>query len=99
MGLLQPHGRHRRGNGQADLGTHPPLEGGSKFESECEQISGRGHSLVLDPSPSMRCRYGLFRNSTLPQGEGQRSPVSKFRTLDDLDVKAKRVLVRADLNV
>src|ERR1700712_4629561 len=43
MGLLQPHGRHRRGDGQADL---------------------------------------------MP-----------FRTLDDLDVKGKRVLVRADLNV
>src|ERR1700742_3442882 len=45
MGLLQPHGRHRRGHGQAAL-----------------------------------------------------SPMD-FRTLDDLDVKGKRVLVRADLNV
>src|ERR1700759_101698 len=43
MGLLQPHGRHRRGDGQA--------------------------------------------------------PVMAFRTLDDLQVKGKRVLVRADLNV
>src|SRR5579872_7402402 len=43
MGLLQPHGRHRRGHGQADL--------------------------------------------------------MNFRTLDDLAVKGKRVLVRADLNV
>jgi len=41
----------------------------------------------------------LLRNSTLPQGEGKRSAVSNFRTLDDLDVKGKRVLVRADLNV
>src|ERR1700748_3135040 len=43
MGLLQPHGRHRRGDGQAAL--------------------------------------------------------MAFRTLDDLAVKGKRVLVRADLNV
>src|ERR1700761_7554719 len=43
MGLLQPHGRHRRGDGQA--------------------------------------------------------AVMAFRTLDDLTVKGKRVLVRADLNV
>src|ERR1700759_1067228 len=43
MGLLQPHGRHRRGDGQAAL--------------------------------------------------------MAFRTLDDLTVKGKRVLVRADLNV
>src|SRR6478752_1338441 len=42
MGLFQPHGRYRRGAGQADL---------------------------------------------------------MFRTLDDLNVKGKRVLVRADLNV
>src|ERR1700743_498033 len=45
MGLLQPHGRHRRGHGQASL---KPMD---------------------------------------------------FRTLDYLDVKGKRVLVRADLNV
>src|SRR5690242_14523882 len=43
MGLFQPHGRYRRGAGQADL--------------------------------------------------------MAFRTLDDLNVKGKRVLVRADLNV
>src|SRR6201986_4646168 len=43
MGLLQPHGRHRRGDGQASL--------------------------------------------------------MSFRTIDGLDVKGKRVLVRADLNV
>ena len=53
MGLLQPHGRHRRGDGQADL-THDA---------------------------------GLRANN------------DAFRTLDDPDVKGKRVLVRADLNV
>src|SRR4051812_12503151 len=51
MGLFQPHGRHRRGDGQADLASN---------------ATGRDMA---------------------------------FRTLDDLDVKGKRVLVRADLNV
>src|SRR4051812_27824992 len=51
MGLFQPHGRHRRGDGQADLASN---------------ATGRDMA---------------------------------FRTLDDLDVKSKRVLVRADLNV
>src|SRR6185437_4115252 len=51
MGLLQPHGRYRRRDGQADL------------------ISRAG--------PGM----------------------SAFRTLDHVDVKGKRVLVRVDLNV
>ena len=46
MGLLQPHGRHGRGDGQADL----------------------------------------------------ISAVAKFRTLDHVDVKGRRVLVRVDLN-
>ena len=32
-------------------------------------------------------------------GEDKRNDVSNFKTLDDLDVKGKRVLVRADLNV
>src|SRR3954471_756782 len=56
MGLLQPHGRYRRCDGQAYLAA-----------SSSEAI-------------------------------GQRKTM-KFRTLDDLDVKGKRVLVRADLNV
>ena len=51
MGLLQPHGGHRRGDGQADL---------------------------------------------TPRAE---RAMSAFRTLDHADVKGKRVLVRADLNV
>jgi len=52
MGLLQPHGRHRGGDGEIDLTS-------------------------LAPVPTM----------------------SAFRTLDHADVKGKRVLVRADLNV
>src|SRR6478736_1019645 len=51
MGLLQPHGRHRRGDGQADL---------------TRKATGQDMA---------------------------------FRTLEDLDVRGKRVLVRADLNV
>ena len=54
VGLLQPHGRHRRGDGQARLAA--------------TARSGGGHE-------------------------------SAFRTLDDVDVKGKRVLVRVDLNV
>src|SRR3954471_9761435 len=56
MGLLQPHGRYRRCDGQAYLAA-----------SSSEAI-------------------------------GQRKTMN-FRSLDDLDVKGKRVLVRADLNV
>src|ERR1035438_8869284 len=52
MGLLQPHGGYRRGDGEAAL-TSRYLE----------------------------------------------STMSAFRTLDHVDVKGKRVLVRADLNV
>src|ERR1700722_11088058 len=54
MGLLQPHGRHCRGDGQAYLDASAQRSG---------------------------------------------APMNNFKTLDDLDVKGKRVLVRADLNV
>jgi septum formation protein len=46
---------------------YPPLEGGSKFLSEANKISGRGDSKVV-PSPS---DLASLHRSTLPQGEGR----------------------------
>src|SRR5262245_43984199 len=59
MGLLQPHGRYRGCNGQADL------------------------------TPTAR----------QPTDADLAQPTAMFRTLDEADVKGKRVRVRVDLNV
>ena len=61
MGLLQPHGRHRRGDGQA----------------------------ASERSPDA-ARSGARIGTAIPW---------QFRTLDHVDVKGKRVLLRVDLNV
>src|SRR5262245_59991365 len=47
---------------------------------------------ILEPHGRCRCRHGKT-SMTRP------APFYVFRTLDDVDVAGKRVLVRADLNV
>jgi phosphoglycerate kinase len=66
MGLLEPHGGYRRGDGQA----------------------------ALTPGHPSGAQAGLF---TAPKAVA--AAATPFLTLDDVEVKGKRVLLRADLNV
>src|SRR6266571_2496089 len=89
MGLFQPHGRHRRGDGEAAV-----------------SLVSRTRCSVLHAAPQSRdlalTWVAVLQRtaSRLAQRPGQESEMSKtFRTLDDVDVKGKRVLLRVDLNV
>src|ERR1700694_3903029 len=88
MGLFQPHGRHRRGDGEIAVG-----------------LVSRTRCGVLHAAPPSRDQQTwvpvLQRTaSRLALRPGQEFEMSKaFRTLDDVDVKGKRVLLRVDLNV
>src|SRR3979409_691166 len=89
MGLFQPHGGHRRGDGEAAV-----------------SLVSRTRCSVLHAAPQSRDLALIWvpvlqrTASRLAQRPGQESEMSKtFRTLDDVDVKGKRVLLRVDLNV
>src|SRR6266850_2059963 len=89
MGLLQPHGRHRRGDGEAAVCL--------VSRTPCSVLHAAPQSRDLAPTwvPVLQRTA-----SRLAQRPGQESEMSKtFRTLDDVDVKGKRVLLRVDLNV
>ena len=95
MGLLQPHVGHRRGDGEAAV-THVVV------------------SRIATHAPALLREAGTFNTATCPawvpvlqrtastrhRARDIRDPMTKsFRTLDDVDVKGKRVLLRVDLNV
>src|SRR6266700_3272109 len=93
MGLLEPHGRHRRRAGEGDL-----------TKVSCP---GRG-AACLHGAPQSRDPYltrvgpGSAQRHFAPlvaPGTRECPMANKFRTLDDVDVKGKRVLLRVDLNV
>src|SRR5882762_348074 len=89
MGLFQPHGRHRRGDGEAAVSL--------VSRTRCSVLHAAPQSRDLAPTwvPVLQRTA-----SRLAQRPGQESEMSKtFRTLDDVDVKGKRVLLRVDLNV
>src|SRR6266436_9979362 len=89
MGLFQPHGRHRRGDGEAAVSL--------VSRTRCSVLHAAPQSRDLAPTwvPVLQRTA-----SRLTQRPGQESEMSKtFRTLDDVDVKGKRVLLRVDLNV
>src|ERR1700733_4566310 len=61
-----------------------------------------GHAAKLDRrkrKTALGFTWVTLLAGTPTQSPGTGSPMANFRTLDDLDVKGKRVLVRADLNV
>src|SRR6266700_2161760 len=89
MGLFQPHGRHRRGDGEAAVSL--------VSRTRCSVL----HAAPLSRDLALTWVPVLQRTaSRLAQRPGQESEMSKtFRTLDEVDVKGKRVLLRVDLNV
>src|SRR5467141_4993671 len=89
MGLFQPHGRHRRGDGEAAVSL--------VSRTRCSVLHAAPQSRDLAPTWVPVLQRTASRAAQRP---GQESEMSKtFRTLDDVDVKGKRVLVRVDLNV
>src|SRR6202171_4561643 len=88
MGFLQPHGRYRGRDGEIAL-----------------SLVSRTRCSVLHAAPLSRDQYkhgSRFCSAPLraAQRPGQELEMPKqFRTLDDVDVKGKRVLLRVDLNV
>src|SRR5229473_7985986 len=89
MGLFQPHGRHRRGDREAAVSLV------SRTRRSVLHAAPQSRDLALTWVPVLQRTA-----SRLAQRPGQESEMSKtFRTLDDVDVKGKRVLLRVDLNV
>ena len=88
MGLLQPHGGHRRGDGEVDLTPACPGRGAARS----------GAPLIRDPGSELV--PGLQRTTdVLRCARDKMQRMENFRTLDHVDVKGKRVLLRVDLNV
>ena len=89
MGFLQPHGRHRRGDGEAAV----------RHFSSCPAAC-RGIARLRCTERQDRIRSGRVKHAALRRMRRTRSDMTQiFRTLDDVDVKGKRVLLRVDLNV
>src|SRR6478736_771670 len=89
MGFLQPHGRHRRGDGEAAISLVSRTRCGVSSRCAAEPGPATTQVPVLQRTASRRAAP-----------RGKRPPMTKsFRTLDDVDVKGKRVLLRVDLNV
>src|ERR1700730_4734275 len=89
MGFFQPHGRHRRGDGKAAVSLV------SRTRCNVLHAAPQSRDLALTWVPVLQRTASRFA-----QRPGQESEMSKtFRTLDDVDVKGKRVLLRVDLNV
>src|SRR4029077_19675773 len=89
MGFLQPHGRHRRGDGEAAISLVSRTRCGLSSRCAAEPGPATTQVPVLQRTASRRAAP-----------RGKRPPMTKsFRTLDDVDVKGKRVLLRVDLNV
>src|SRR5216683_3324902 len=89
MGLFHPHGRHRRGDREAAVSLV------SRTRCSVLHAAPQSRDLALTWVPVLQRTA-----SRLAQRPGQESEMSKtFRTLDDVDVKGKRVLLRVDLNV
>src|SRR4051812_36587568 len=86
----QPRGKRLVPEIPSDPGRLRRLEG--KF-FQC--ISHSGVEIWPDGGFAMG-QHGAIKRLTDRKGP---SPMPRFRTLDDLDVAGKRVLVRADLNV
>src|SRR6266700_2026038 len=102
MGLFQPHGRHRRRDGQAAVKSRVPdavqrSPGDAKHRpARCSAEPG---PICTATSPTMGPGSAAHRFA-LRSARDKRPPMTKsFRTLDDVDVKGKRVLLRVDLNV
>src|SRR4029077_5153513 len=89
MGFLQPHGRHRRGDGEAAISLVSRTRCGVSSRCAAEPGPATTQVPVLQRTASRRAAP-----------RDKRPPMTKsFRTLDDVDVKGKRVLLRVDLNV
>src|SRR6266481_3281385 len=94
MGLLQPHGRHRRGDGEAAL-IHSFMVRDAR-EERAPHHEGKTSS----PDERSALTEGAAHCAASRRMAARKSPMTKsFRTLDDVDVKGKRVLLRVDLNV
>jgi phosphoglycerate kinase len=96
MGFLQPHGRHGRRDGQSDLGARL-TRGGDGFV---------GHGGAGDANAGVFARRAFGRAKRDALNKPSVCCVStggivmlSFRTIDQVDLKNKRVLVRVDLNV
>jgi phosphoglycerate kinase len=88
MGLLHAHGGHRRGDGEADLTIVSRAQRSTKW---CAADPGPFQPVAV---PEQRCTaiaLHRIRDATWQ--------MLNFRTLDQADVKGKRVLLRVDLNV
>src|SRR5262245_12133666 len=108
MGLLQPHGRHGRGDGQAAVAHNRCRDGRAKARSASSHRMSRPSAPCCtvipgwSKGPDPESRGSGFDASHRPGMTAQSSRPSmtkSFRTLDDVDVKGKRVLLRVDLNV
>src|ERR1700712_3189304 len=85
MGLLQPHGRYRRGHGQAAVSE----------QGSAPQTGGK----AAGPQAAARPDGAQAASMMSPEAASEAAGGSGFRTLDDVDVAGKRVLLRVDLNV
>src|SRR5258708_33942542 len=88
MGILQADGRNRRGDGEAAVSL--------VSRTRCSVLHAAPQSRDLAPTwvPVLQRTA-----SRLAQRPGQEAEMSKtFRTLDDVDVKGKRVPLRVHLN-
>src|SRR5256885_16539395 len=94
MGFLHPHVGHRRGDGEAAVirfSSCPALCRASTSSSfEVQDVDGRDIGERSD---------AVLQTAVPGHDAGSTSHMKKFRTLDDVDVKGKRVLLRVDLNV
>src|SRR6476660_4048611 len=92
MGFLQPHVGHRRGDGETAVS---PV---SRTRFSVLYAAPQGRDPFV-PRPAMG--PGSARRHFAPQRARDKRPsmTKSFRTLDDVDVKGKRVLLRVDLNV
>src|SRR6266700_137216 len=87
MGFLQPHGRYRRGDGEEAVAfwLH-----GSRRAPKSALLAMREKPHPEEPSGARRLEGWAAREVQMSK---------TFRTLDDVAVKGKRVLLRVDLNV
>src|SRR4051794_22211516 len=94
MGLLQPHGRHRRGDGEIAVSlVSCPGRGAAPFAL----LRRAG---THPPATDVTMGPGFAAHRFALRSARDKSQMTKsFRTLDDVDVKGKRVLLRVDLNV
>src|SRR4029077_10578901 len=89
MGFLQPHGRHRRGDGEAAISLVSRTRCGVSSRCAAEPGPATTQVPVLQRTASRRAAP-----------RDKRPPMTKsFCTLADVAVKGKRVLLRVDLNV